>query len=240
MLPCSPLPAVRLAHPEEAAAPHLGVRPLVVAIASIACSIVVSGCGAQPAQGPTDPTSVSTHQEPGEGDRSDEVGRRGEADGPGEVGGPGEVERLDALPPLHPAIDDLDETIVTLTTPTGAVEVRAKVAVSGADRARGLMEVTDLPDGAGMLFLFDRDRTGGFWMWNTVIPLDIAFAGDEGVVHTTATMTPCEAERSTQCPITAPAEPYRSALEVPAGWLERVGVGTGAVMTWTTPVPDAG
>jgi uncharacterized protein len=73
-----------------------------------------------------------------------------------------------------------------------------------------------------------------------VIPLDIAFADADGVVHTTATMTPCEAERSTQCPITAPPEPYRAALEVPEGWFERSGVRAGATMTWTTPVPDVG
>ena len=189
----------------------------------LAVGLLAAGCNTEPSSTATDPAPETS---------SVDAGERAAAT-PGDDG-------LDVLPPLHPAIDGLDETVVTLTTPTGAVEVLAKVAVAAEDRARGLMEVPALPDGAGMLFLFDEDRTGGFWMWNTVLPLDIAFADADGLVHTTATMTPCEEERSSRCPVTAPGEPYRAALEVPAGWLERFDVRAGAVMTWTTPVPDIG
>jgi uncharacterized protein len=191
--------------------------------AALLAVLLTAGCGTETSMAPADPAPAPS---------APESGARADTS-------PGSDE-LEALPPLHPAIDGLDETVVTLTTPTGDVEVLAKVAAAPEDRARGLMEVTDLPDGAGMLFLFDEDRTGGFWMWNTVIPLDIAFVDADGVVHTTATMTPCEAERSTQCPTTAPTEPYRAALEVPDGWFERSGVRAGATMTWTTPVPDVG
>jgi uncharacterized protein len=199
--------------------------PLIALV--LVAGLLVAGCGADPSADPADPSAAPAPTDPA----PESDARAAAAPGPDE---------LEALPPLHPAIDGLDETVVTLTTPTGDVEVLAKVAAAAEDRARGLMEVTDLPDGAGMLFLFDEDRTGGFWMWNTVIPLDIAFAAADGGVHTTATMTPCEAERSTQCPITAPPDPYRAALEVPAGWLERSGVGAGATMTWTTPAPHVG
>jgi uncharacterized protein len=194
--------------------------------------LLTAGCGVEPSAAPADPSPEAAPADPAPATSAPEPGDR-VAVAPGS-------DALQTLPPLHAAIDGLDETVVTLTTPTGDVEVLAKVASAAEDRTRGLMEVTDLPDGAGMLFLFDEDRTGGFWMWNTVIPLDIAFAAADGVVHTTATMTPCEAERSTQCPITAPSEPYRAALEVPAGWLERSGVLAGATMTWTTPAPDVG
>ena len=142
------------------------------------------------------------------------------------------------LPPLHPAIDHLDETVVTVRTAAGEdVEVDAKVAADDEDRRRGLMEVTDLPGGTGMLFLFDQERDGGFWMWNTLIELDIAFAADDGTIHTVATMVPCEAEDPGQCPTTAPDAPYTAALEVPGGWFDEVGVTPGATMTWTDPAP---
>lgn len=203
---------------------HLGVRRTLGVVTSVLVGgLLVAGCGDEPAVTTSGPAPTTPALEPG-----------------ARTAHTAAVDELEALPPLHPAIDGLDETVVTLTTPTAEIEVLAKVAVAAEDRARGLMEVTDLPGGAGMLFLFDQDRTGGFWMWNTVIPLDIAFADADGVVHTTATMTPCEEERSTQCPVTAPAEPYRAALEVPAGWLERAGVRGGATMTWTTPAPDDG
>ena len=142
------------------------------------------------------------------------------------------------LPPLHPAIDHLDETVVTVRTPDGEdVAVDAKVADTDEHRRRGLMEVTDLPGGTGMLFLFDQERDGGFWMWNTLIELDIAFAADDGTIHTVTTMVPCEAEEPDRCPTTAPDAPYTAALEVPGGWFDEVGVTPGATMTWTDPEP---
>lgn len=141
-----------------------------------------------------------------------------------------------ALPPLHPAIDDLDETVVTIVSADGdEVEVDAKVAATDAERRRGLMEVTRLPSGTGMLFLFDDARRGGFWMWNTLIALDIAFVADDGTVHTVATMVPCEADDPAACPTTGPDAPYVAALEVPGGWFDEVGVAPGARMSWTDP-----
>lgn len=141
------------------------------------------------------------------------------------------------VPPLDPAIDDLPEAVVTLVDGESRLEVAAKVAADDPSRRRGLMEVEDLPDGVGMLFVFAAERDGGFWMWNTRIPLDIAFAGADGTVHTVATMVPCEEDDPADCPTTAPDAPYVTALEVPAGWFDRVGLGPGTTLTWTEPVP---
>ncbi|MFP4235359.1 MAG: DUF192 domain-containing protein, partial [Nitriliruptoraceae bacterium] len=141
------------------------------------------------------------------------------------------------VPPLHPAVDGLPAAAVVLEEGTERVEVAARVAADDASRRRGLMEVEDLPDGAGMLFLFEEERTSGFWMWNTRIPLDIAFAAPDGTVHTVATMVPCEASDPAECPITAPEEPYTTALEVPAGWFDRVGIGPGSTLRWSEPRP---
>lgn len=56
-----------------------------------------------------------------------------------------------------------------------------EVAVADDDhtRSEGLMDVHDLPDNSGMLFIFDSDEERSFWMANTPIPLDIIFVNSE-------------------------------------------------------------
>jgi uncharacterized protein len=144
-----------------------------------------------------------------------------------------------SVPPLHPDTDHLDETVVTITTSAGAsVRVDAKVAATSAERQRGLMEVEQLPDGTGMLFLFEEDRTGGFWMFNTLVPLDIAYIADRGEIVTILAMDPCEGPAS-DCPSYLPSEPYQTALEVPQGWFASAGVAVGDQVDWSVPVPAA-
>lgn len=137
------------------------------------------------------------------------------------------------VPALHPEIDGFDETVVWITTTDGDVRVDAKVAVEQPERQRGLMEVTDLPGGVGMLFDFGEERAGGFWMKNTLVPLDIAFSADDGEILEILTMEPCEAD---PCPSYDPGVEYRSALEVPAGWFDQESVAPGDRLRWSEPV----
>ncbi|HEX5630327.1 MAG TPA: DUF192 domain-containing protein [Acidimicrobiia bacterium] len=88
------------------------------------------------------------------------------------------------------------------------------VADTPERRTQGLMGVTDLGDLDGMLFVFDADSTSGFWMKNTLIPLDIAFFTAEGVLVDLLRMTPCEAD---PCPVYEPAGSYRYAIETEIG-----------------------
>lgn len=149
------------------------------------------------------------------------------------------------VPALHPTIDGYDEVVVTLAAPEGTAAgggdagavtanvLPVKIARTGDEHQHGLMEVTDLPDGTGMLFEFDDDRTGGFWMKNTLVPLDIAFIADDGTIVSIFQMEPCAAD---PCTIYTPTGPYRRALEVAQGWFERAGV----TDAWTlTNVEDA-
>lgn len=52
-----------------------------------------------------------------------------------------------------------------------------KVAVfdTQAEREKGLMWVKKLPENHGALFVFEKEGEVGFWMKNTLIPLDIYF-----------------------------------------------------------------
>ena len=109
--------------------------------------------------------------------------------------------------------------------------VAAKVADEPERRQQGLMNVEELPDGVGMLFLFEEARTGGFWMKDTLVPLDIAYVL-EGEVVAVMQMDPCEAD---PCPSYDPEVAYDAALEVNQGTFEAAGVGEGATVTWTEP-----
>lgn len=42
-------------------------------------------------------------------------------------------------------------------------------------REQGLMNIKKLPEDHAMLFIFDNPQIAGFWMKNTLIPLDIIF-----------------------------------------------------------------
>jgi uncharacterized protein len=149
-------------------------------------------------------------------------------EGAGEGGvqaGDGAERTLDEVPPLHPSVDDYPEAWVTVTRADGEpIELPVKHADTGARRAHGLMEVPDLPAGTGMLFTFDGERTGGFWMKDTLVPLDIAFVdGDDEIVAILA-MEPCETD---PCAVYEPGASYRSALEVPQGWFAARGITVG-------------
>lgn len=130
------------------------------------------------------------------------------------------------VPDLHPSVDDYPAGIVEVVTEGGTVhEVAVRIAETPAQRRHGLMEVPDLPAGAGMWFVYEQEVTGGFWMKNTLVPLDIAYVGSDGRVVSIAHAEPCAAD---PCPSYAPGGAYQYVLEVNAGAFERMGAGVGA------------
>ncbi|HVF06492.1 MAG TPA: DUF192 domain-containing protein [Frankiaceae bacterium] len=111
----------------------------------------------------------------------------------------------------------------------GAPPIRAEVARRSDQRARGLMQRTELPEGTGMIFLFPRRVDVGFWMKGTLIPLSIAYVDGDRVVSVHE-MEPC---RVADCPTYEPAGPYTAAVEAPGGFFPKYRVGTGTRMTVT-------
>ena len=102
------------------------------------------------------------------------------------------------------------------------VEVALEVADTPETRTRGLMYRTDLSDGRGMLFVFDREEDHEFWMKNTFIPLDMLFiAADGRVVGVRPDATPFSTASI------GVGRPSRFVLEVPGGWSARHGVAAG-------------
>ena len=135
-------------------------------------------------------------------------------------------------PALPGSLAALRRTQVTVGSGEQALVITAFVADTAETRARGLQGITEVPEGTGMLFVFDGSPgpggRPGFWMLDTLVPLDIAFAAD-GVVVGVATMTPCAGP---PCPITHPGVDYDVALEVAAGVLSRAQVQPGDPFVW--------
>ena len=76
-----------------------------------------------------------------------------------------------------------NQELITIETVRGEdVVINAYIADTPARRAQGLMHVTDLPENAGMLFVFSRPRQVSMWMKNTVISLDIVFIKANGTI----------------------------------------------------------
>lgn len=57
----------------------------------------------------------------------------------------------------------------------GIDTVRAEVARTADEGVAGLMYRQEVPDGTGMLFVFETSEVRSFWMQNTYVALDIAF-----------------------------------------------------------------
>jgi uncharacterized protein len=220
-------------------------RPVRLVAAALSAAVLLAACGGDdevdPAltdagpvddvpidpDAPTDATPLPDVPGVTEAEPSDDVATSAEpADDVATDGQAAEV------PPLLAVVDDWPETTVTLggEDPT---TVLAKVADEGDRRQQGLMNVEDLPDGVGMLFLFDEPRSGGFWMMNTLVPLDIAYLLD-GEVVSVMQMDPCGDQE--ECPTYDPGVEYDAALEVNQGALAEAGVTEGTAVTWTEPV----
>jgi len=100
--------------------------------------------------------------------------------------------------------------------------VRVELARDDEERARGLMYREKLEDDAGMLFLFPVAEDHGFWMKNTLIPLDMIFIGEDGrVVGVVENAAPRSLD------LRSAGAPSRYVLEVNGGWAARRGVKKG-------------
>jgi uncharacterized membrane protein (UPF0127 family) len=105
---------------------------------------------------------------------------------------------------------------------TGMHLIRAEVADSMGTRMEGLMHRKSMPQGSGMVFVFEENAPHCMWMKNTLIPLSVAFIDESGAIINIADMQP-HSEQS-HCA----ARPARYALEMNKGWFAQRGIKPGA------------
>ncbi len=99
----------------------------------------------------------------------------------------------------------------------GGETLNVAVADTADERARGLMEITDLGGVDGMLFVFEESRAVTFTMRNTVIPLDVWFIDSSDTIVNTLEMVPCPGE---PCPGYDSVEDVINVLETPLGMFD--------------------
>jgi uncharacterized membrane protein (UPF0127 family) len=97
----------------------------------------------------------------------------------------------------------------------GNERLNVRIAETEQEREAGLMHVMALAPDDGMAFVFDGPVTTTFWMKDTLIPLSVAFVGEDGRVVSIADMQPCDSD---PCPTYAAAGPYTIAVEANLGW----------------------
>ena len=100
----------------------------------------------------------------------------------------------------------------TATLRLDGVPFHPELALTSAQHQRGLMFRRKAPED-GMLFVFARATSGGFWMKNTLVPLTIVFFDTSGKQVRKLSMTPC---RTASCKVYDPGKMYRFALELRA------------------------
>ena len=111
--------------------------------------------------------------------------------------------------------------------------VSVEIAATFVQREVGLMNRQQLPEDAGMLFLFPKDVQYGFWMKNTYVPLDIAYISAAGEVVQIFAAKPLDET------VLVPGTQYRYVLEVNQGWFQRHALGVGAKVTLPKDLPPA-
>ena len=119
-----------------------------------------------------------------------------------------------------------------VTLPDGFT-LNARVADTPEKIEKGLMFVTKLPEGDGMLFLMDEEEEQAFWMKNTLIDLDIIFIGADHVVNQAHEYVP---HSYTYTPDAEVAVVYgfgQYVLELPAGSISRHGIVPGSKVLFT-------
>ncbi len=99
--------------------------------------------------------------------------------------------------------------------------VAAEIAEKAEDRNHGYMERKNIPDGTGMLFVFEKDQILSFWMKNTPHPLSIAYIDSKGKIRNIYDMTPYSLSSIIS------TVSVRYALEVPQGWYKKNGITEG-------------
>lgn len=122
----------------------------------------------------------------------------------------------------------------TVELTAGMYVIQAEVAQTHQQHSIGLMHRQSMGVNEGMLFVYPSAEIRCYWMRNTLIPLTIAFLGDDGTIVNLKDMEP-HTERS-NCSI----KPVRYALEMNQGWFDQRGIKPGFRLRGIPPASGNG
>jgi len=99
-----------------------------------------------------------------------------------------------------------------------------EVADTPKERETGLMYRRTLSEHTGMVFVFKTDSLIGFWMKNTLVPLDMVFLGSDGRVRAVFANVPRSTLRMPDAKVARRDGEAKFVLELPAGEAARDGL----------------
>lgn len=117
---------------------------------------------------------------------------------------------------------EMRKDVLKLVTSSGEHTFKIEMALSGEEKARGLMFRRSLADDAGMLFPYEPPQEATMWMRNTYISLDMVFIRADGVVHRIEAGTEPFSEA-----VIASGGDVAAVLELKAGIAGRIGLKPG-------------
>jgi hypothetical protein len=121
-----------------------------------------------------------------------------------------------------PAARSAEQQTLEIASKSGVHVFAVELAVTDAERERGLMFRRSLPESYGMLFDFKRDQDVSMWMKNTFVSLDMIFIRSDGRIQRIAENTEPQSER-----IIPSGGPVRAVLEVVGGTAKKLGIEAG-------------
>ena len=138
-----------------------------------------------------------------------------------------------AMPTLANAATVCMDDRVTVSGDWGHANFNVFIADTDPKRSQGLMNVPAMPLMTGMLFVYDGPHPASFWMRNTLIPLDMLFAGPDGTIL---------ALHENAVPLDETSIPggdgIQFVLEINGGMSDRLGISVGDVIQHPVIGPD--
>jgi uncharacterized protein len=115
-----------------------------------------------------------------------------------------------------------DEVRITPASGTTPIIFSAEIMRTNEEMARGLMFRHGLPQSTAMVFLVDPPQKVQFWMRNTLIPLDMIFVDEHGIIQEIVTRYDTESDAAT-----ASSGPVGLVIEVNADIAKDMGIVVG-------------
>lgn len=120
----------------------------------------------------------------------------------------------------------LESVPLTISSQGGVHRFTVEVASTPEQQRHGMMFRTEIGPNEGMIFPYDPPQHAGFWMKNTLIPLDIVFIRADGTIARIATATPHD-----ETPVPS-GEPVAAVLEIAGGRAAELGIRPGDRVEW--------
>ncbi|MDO8489971.1 MAG: DUF192 domain-containing protein [bacterium] len=133
---------------------------------------------------------------------------------------PGQVFR-DPDPLILPSKGALSKSEIRIK----GVSYRVDVMNTDETREQGLSGRESLPDGTGMLFVFDQPDRYGFWMKDMKFAIDMLWLDEQGKV----VFSVPNAQPSSYPAVFTPPSVSAYVVELPAGEVKKAGIGKGDI-----------